>query len=457
MLLYNSETKQKERLKPLRENELSMYVCGMTVYDYCHIGHARMLITFDMVSRYLRYRGYNLKYVRNITDIEDKIIHRANENGEAFSDLSQRFIDAMNEDCEALNVAKPDEEPRATAHIQGMLDMIQTLLDKDIAYLAENGDVLYDVTRFEGYGRLSHRKLEDMQAGSRVEVDSSKRNPYDFVLWKKAKTGEPAWPSPWGEGRPGWHIECSAMSKACLHEQIDIHGGGADLLFPHHENELAQSEAVNGKRFVNIWMHAGFLNINNEKMSKSLKNFITIREALKHVSADQIRYFMAASHYRSPLNYCEETLANAKQALTRFYTALRGVVFEGVEPAVNTEFEARFQTAMDDDLNTPEAMAVLFDLAKTINRLKESADDSVPAYAALLKKLGHVLGILYQDVEAFFRGNVDAEKIEALIDERNQARADKNFARADAIRDELASLGVVIEDGAGQTTWRLES
>lgn len=458
MKIYNSETKQKKPLKLLRDGELSMYVCGMTVYDYCHIGHARMLITFDMVSRYLRYRGYNLKYVRNITDIDDKIINRANENGEEFSDLNQRFIDAMHEDCAALNILPPDEEPRATSYIDEMQVMIQTLIDKDIAYAVEGGDVFYDVTRFDGYGKLSNRKLEDMQAGSRIEVDEAKRNPYDFVLWKRAKPGEPFWPSAWGGGRPGWHIECSAMSKHCLHEQIDIHGGGMDLMFPHHENELAQSEGASGKPFVSVWIHNGFLNIDNEKMSKSLNNFITIREILKQYSAEAVRYFMVSSNYRSPLNFSDDTLENAKQALTRFYIALRGLDLT-VEGTKDSEYEKRFIKVMDDDFNTPEALAVLFDLVKEINRLKSAGDNKAPAHAALLVKLANTVGILHQSVDSFFQADqkkVDAEKVEALIAERIKARSKKDFQTADRVRDELVAMGVVIEDSKDGTIWRVE-
>ena len=459
LTIYNSETQQKEIFKPIRDHEVSLYVCGITVYDNCHLGHGRMLLTFDMVARYLRYRGFNLRYVRNITDIEDKIIKRANENQEPYTELTKRMIASMQDDCQQLNMISPDEEPRATAYVTEMLAMIQTLIDKGLAYVGDNGDVLYDVTRFESYGRLSHRKLEDMQAGSRVEVDKAKRNPFDFVLWKAAKPGEPSWSSPWGEGRPGWHIECSAMSKHCLHEHIDIHGGGADLLFPHHENEIAQSEGCSGHRFVNYWMHNGFLRIDDEKMSKSLGNFITLKQGFVDYAPEVLRYFMLSSHYRSPLNYSDQSLLNARQALVRFYQALRDVDAAD-EQLDEADFESRFQAAMDDDFNTPEALAILFDLAKAINRLKETSDEKAGGYAALLRKLAGVLGFLQADPQVFLQSgsqSVDADTVEALIAARNEARANKDWVKADALRDELQAMGVELEDGGARTAWRLKA
>jgi cysteinyl-tRNA synthetase len=459
MIIYNSETKQKEALKPLNEKKLSLYVCGITVYDYCHIGHARLVLTFDMISRYLRYRGFNLHYVRNITDIDDKIIKRAIEKNESYTAVANQFIQAMKEDFHALNVLDPDEQPRATDHIPQMLSMIQTLIDKKLAYVASSGDVLYTVEGFEGYGRLSKRTLAAMQAGHRVSVDHAKRNPFDFVLWKMAKPGEPSWESPWGNGRPGWHIECSVMSKSCLGEQIDLHGGGADLLFPHHENEIAQSEGASGKQFVNCWMHVGFLQINNEKMSKSLDNFFLIRDVLKNYRAEVLRYFMLSSLYRSPLNFHEASLDNAQQALHRFYTALRGTVVEKNHEK-NTVFEEKFQQAMDDDFNTPEAFAVLFDLAKEINCLKTVDQKKANRLASLLVYLGGVLGLLQDDPDHFLReGEVglDEKEIMALIEQREQARRDKNWAQADCVRGQLSDHGIVLEDGPEGTTWRVES
>ena len=455
--IYNSESKQKEEFKPIRDNEVSLYVCGMTVYDDCHIGHGRMLLTFDMVARYLKYRGYNLNYVRNITDIEDKIIKRANENKEAYTDLTERTIASLHEDCAKLNMIEPDQEPRATAYVSEMLDMIQVLIDKDLAYVADSGDVLYAVEKFDGYGRLSNRKLEDMQAGSRVEIDESKHNSFDFVLWKAAKPGEPFWESPWGKGRPGWHIECSAMSKHCLHEHIDIHGGGADLMFPHHENEIAQSEGCSGHKFVNYWMHNGFLRIDDEKMSKSLGNFITLKESFAQHPPEVLRYLMLSSQYRSPLNYSEQSLENAHQALQRFYQTLRDVDIAKDYPR-DTDFERRFKTAMDDDFNTPVALSVLFELAKEINLLKGKDDTKAQQYAALLKELAGVLGFLQADATEFLQSStsdIDATKVEALIAKRNQARADKDWSAADAARDQLQAMGVILEDSASGTSWRV--
>lgn len=449
--IYNSETQRKEVFQPLRPPEVSLYVCGMTVYDYCHLGHARMLVTFDMVARYLKYSGFKLKYIRNITDIDDKIIHRAAEQGESYAVFSERFIEAMQEDCAALNMISPAQEPRATAYIAEMQAMISTLIQKGLAYVGTRGDVLYDVSKKTDYGRLSKRHLEDLRAGARVAIDAEKDDPFDFVLWKLAKPGEPAWPSPWGEGRPGWHIECSAMAAKCLHTQIDLHGGGADLLFPHHENEIAQSEGVSGQKFVQIWMHTGFLQINAEKMSKSLGNFLTIREALKTWPAEVLRYFFLSSHYRSPLNYADDQLEQAKQALTRLYTALRDLPL-GVAPAAHPLRQA-FIAAMDDDFHTPGALAVLFEVVREIHRCENFEEKA--GLGALLKELAGILGILQENPEVFFqKPQEDDADIEALIVERNQARLHRNFAEADRLRQVLADRGVILEDTKEGSTWR---
>lgn len=451
--IYNTLTRSKQLFKPRQHPKVGMYVCGMTVYDYCHIGHARVMVVFDTVARYLRYSGYELTYVRNVTDIDDKIIQRANERGEAFTDLTQRFIDAMHEDERALSVLPPDIEPRATQSIADIIDMIATLIDKQYAYVGTNGDVFYAVGRFEGYGKLSGKNLEDLQAGERVDVDTAKRDPMDFVLWKMAKPDEPAWDSPWGKGRPGWHIECSAMSTCCLGDHFDIHGGGMDLQFPHHENEIAQSEAATGQTFVNYWMHNGFVRVNEEKMSKSLGNFFTVREVLKQYRPEIIRFFILSSHYRSPLNYSDEQLDDAGTALTRLYTALRGVDASGEQ--LLAEYVSRFEEAMNDDFNTPVALAVLFDLARELNK---AADKT--ALASTLKSLAAILGLLQDDPEAFLKGGaaeggLDEQQIEQLIADRAAAKAAKNWAQADAIRDQLKQQGVVLEDVAGgKTSWR---
>ncbi|WP_407297379.1 cysteine--tRNA ligase [Stutzerimonas zhaodongensis] len=455
--IYNTLSKTKEPLKPLIGNQVRMYVCGMTVYDFCHIGHARVMVAFDVVSRWLRQRGYELTYVRNITDIDDKIIRRAQENGETFEALTGRMIAAMHEDEARLNVLRPDIEPRATDHIAGMHQMIQTLIDKGFAYAPGNGDVYYRVGRFAGYGKLSRRKIEDLKIGARIEVDEAKEDPLDFVLWKAAKPGEPSWESPWGAGRPGWHIECSVMSTCCLGETFDIHGGGPDLVFPHHENEIAQSEAATGKQYANAWMHAGAVRVDGEKMSKSLGNFFTIREVLEKYPPEVVRYLLVSSHYRSPINYSEDSLKEAKGALERFYTALRGL------PEVTAQggdtFVARFGEAMDDDFNSPEACAVLFEMVREINRLRDTDLPQAACLAARLKELSSALGILQMDPDAFLQagaeGKVDAAEVEALIAARLQARADKNWAESDRIRDQLTAMGVVLEDGKGGTTWRL--
>ncbi|HDP88717.1 MAG TPA: cysteine--tRNA ligase [Thioalkalivibrio sp.] len=459
--IFNSLTRKKETFEPIEPGKVRMYVCGMTVYDYCHLGHARVLVVFDIVYRYLQALGMDVTYVRNVTDIDDKIIQRANENGEAFGALTARFIQAMHEDAEALDVLPPTHEPKATENIDAILDMIGTLIDKGYAYAADNGDVYYDVHRFEDYGRLSGKKLEDLRAGARVEVDEVKRDPLDFVLWKAAKPGEPSWPSPWGPGRPGWHIECSAMSTQLLGNHFDIHGGGQDLQFPHHENEIAQSEACTGEHFVNYWMHNGFVRINEEKMSKSLGNFFTVREILARYRPEEVRYFILTSHYRSPLNYADAQLDNARGALTRLYTALRGL--PGTTPAEAPAARERFHAAMQDDFNTPEALAVLFDLARDVNKAREAGDAATAAaLAATLRELGSLLGLLGESPEAYLQGGAaaagglaDAE-IDALIEARNAARANRDWAEADRIRDALKAQGVVLEDGAGGTSWRRE-
>ncbi|MFZ3206862.1 MAG: cysteine--tRNA ligase [Pseudomonas sp.] len=455
--IYNTLTKSKDVFKPLLDNQVRIYVCGMTVYDFCHIGHARVMVAFDVVTRWLRHRGYEVTYVRNITDIDDKIIRRANDNGEPFEALVERMIAAMHEDEARLNVLRPDQEPRATEHIAGMHQMIQTLIDKGFAYAPGNGDVYYRVGKFVGYGKLSRKKIEDLKVGARIEVDEAKQDPLDFVLWKGVKPGEPSWPSPWGAGRPGWHIECSVMSTCCLGETFDIHGGGPDLVFPHHENEIAQSEAATGKLYANAWMHAGAVRVDGEKMSKSLGNFFTIREVLEKYHPEVVRYLLVSSHYRSPINYSEDSLKEAKGALERFYNALKGL--PAVPAAGGEVFVERFGAAMDDDFNSPEACAVLFELAREINRLRESDLQAAAGLAARLKELAGVLGVLQLEPEAFLQagaaGKVDAAEVEALIAARLQARTEKNWGESDRIRDQLSAMGVVLEDGKGGTTWRL--
>ncbi len=463
--IYNSLTKKTQPFRPLDENNVRIYVCGMTVYDYCHIGHARVLVVFDVVYRYLThvFGADHVTYIRNITDIDDKIIARANERGVNITDLTNEFIDAMNVDAEALGVISPNEEPRATAHMQQIIDMIQALVDKEFAYQAENGDVYYAVSKFETYGQLSGRQLDDLRAGARVEVDEAKRDPLDFVLWKSAKPDEPHWDSPWGKGRPGWHIECSAMSTHCLGNHFDIHGGGMDLKFPHHENEIAQSCGATGEAFANVWMHNGFVQIDNEKMAKSLGNFFTIREVLEQYDPEVLRYFILSSHYRGPLNYSNVHLDNAKNALTTLYTAIRGInIDESVssKPAMQSEFSTRFFAAMDNDFATSEAQAILFELAHEINKLKSSQPDVAMNYAIELKSLAKLLGLLQRDAEEFLQagqsGELSADEIEQKIVQRNQARADKDFSLSDNIRDELLEQGIVLEDGSDGTTWRRE-
>ncbi|WP_404339180.1 cysteine--tRNA ligase [Pseudoalteromonas mariniglutinosa] len=454
--IYNTLTRQKEQFKPMIEGKIDMYVCGITIYDYCHIGHARTFVGFDVIVRYLRHIGYDLKYVRNITDVDDKIIKRANENGEPINDLTVRMTKAMHEDFDSLNMLRPDIEPTVTDHIPDIIAMVERLIAKGHAYIATDGDVLFDVSTFAQYGALSQQDLTMLQAGSRVEVAQDKQDPLDFVLWKKAKAGEPSWSSPWGEGRPGWHIECSAMSSKHLGEHFDIHGGGSDLQFPHHENEIAQSCCANNGKYVNTWIHTGMVQVNKEKMSKSLNNFFTVREVLKEYDAESVRYFLISGHYRSQLNYSQENLDQARSSLERIYTALRGVTPIACELADN-EYVAKFRKAMNDDFNTPEALPVLFELVKELNRVKESDAQQAGQLAFVLRSIAEVLGVAQQQPDAFLQGGQDHDEvahIEALIVKRNQARANKDWAAADEARDALNALGVVLEDSAGKTTWR---
>ncbi len=430
-----------------------MYVCGMTVYDFCHLGHARVMVVFDMVNRWLRASGYDVTYVRNITDIDDKIIKRANENNESIESLTTRYIKAMDEDSAQLGVIRPDIEPKATDHIAGMLDMIATLIEKGFAYHAENGDVFYSVNQFNGYGKLSGKSLEDLRAGERVEIDNFKRDPMDFVLWKSAKPGEPSWDSPWGKGRPGWHIECSVMGACHLGKHFDIHGGGQDLQFPHHENEIAQSEAAHDCTFVNYWMHNGFVRVDDEKMSKSLGNFFSIREVLQKYDAEVVRFFILRAQYRSPLNYSDKHLDDAKQALARLYTALRGIEVADASIDWQQPLPGRFKAAMDDDFNTPEAFAVLFELATELNKTRALET------AAMLKALGGVLGLLQGSPEEYLQGRsatagLSDESIATLIAKRAEAKKSRNFTEADEIRNELSEQGILLEDSAQGTTWR---
>jgi cysteinyl-tRNA synthetase len=462
--IHNSLTGKLEAFKPIVAGAVRMYVCGITVYDYCHIGHGRMLVAFDVVQRWLRYSGYSVNYVRNITDIDDKIIRRAAENGEGIDALTGRFIRAMDEDAAALGVAKPDHEPRATAHIGGIVALIEKLIARGHAYVATDGDVMYAVASFADYGRLSGKKLEDLRAGSRVEVDTAKRDPLDFVLWKRAKPGEPAWPSPWGEGRPGWHIECSAMSIALLGEHFDIHGGGMDLKFPHHENEIAQSCGATGAHFANLWMHNGFVNVDSEKMSKSLDNFFTLREVIPQLRHPEVlRYFLVASHYRGPINYTLENLQQADATLGGFYNALRGVP-GGQVGATAQQWREEFRAAMDDDFNTPKALAVLQRLAREINEAKAgTCFTNAAELGAVFRELAAPLGICQLEPEQWFRlalpgdassATLDDAAIDAAIAARIAARKARDFREADRLRDVLADAGVVLEDSAAGTTWR---
>jgi cysteinyl-tRNA synthetase len=454
--IYNSLTKQKEPFTPITPNKIRLYVCGVTVYDYCHIGHARTYLAFDVIIRFLRSQGYEVTYVRNITDIDDKIIQRAQTNGESPDDLVARFIKVMYEDFDALNILRPDHEPRATQTIPEMLQMIQVLIDKGFAYAADNGDVYYRVARFKAYGKLSGQHVDQLRCGERVEVNEDKEDPLDFVLWKAAKPDEPSWDSPWGAGRPGWHLECSCMTKKVLGEHFDIHGGGSDLRFPHHENEIAQSEAANDGPYANYWVHSGMVQVNTEKMSKSLGNFFVIRDVLAQYPAEVVRYFLISGHYRSEINYSDDNLQQAWNALRRLYTALRDAPEHGAQ--LMPEYIERFNTVMLDDFNTPEALAILFDLAREANRAKDQgALQQVASLALTLKHLGGLLGVLQLDPACFLQAGqgVDADAVEALIAQRNAARAAQDWTQADAIREQLTAMGVVLEDRNGQTVWKI--
>jgi cysteinyl-tRNA synthetase len=458
--IHNSLSGQKETFKPIESGKVSMYVCGMTVYDFCHIGHARVMVVFDMITRYLRHSEYDVTYVRNITDIDDKIINRANENNETITELTERFIAAMNEDSDALGVLAPDNEPKATLHMPQIIAMISKLIDRKHAYVGDNNDVYFDVSSFESYGHLSGKNTEELRAGERVEVQQEKDDPLDFVLWKAVKPDEPSWSSPWGEGRPGWHIECSAMSTHCLGNHFDIHGGGQDLQFPHHENEIAQSVCSTGEDFANVWMHNGFVRVDEEKMSKSLGNFFTVREVLQKFQPEVIRFFILSSHYRSPLNYSIDNLEEAKAALNGLYTALRDSnIVAGVEPSKKSIDE--FNTYMDDDFNTPKAISLLHELARDLNRNADKTSNEATVLAATLKNLGGVLGLLQDEPQGFLQAkanssdeDLDEVAIQNLIDDRVAAKAEKNYERADQIRDHLVTLGISLEDTPQGTIWR---
>jgi cysteinyl-tRNA synthetase len=458
--IYNTLSRQKEIFKPIEPDKVSMYVCGMTVYDLCHVGHARVMVIFDMIARHLRHSDFDVNYVRNITDIDDKIIKRANENNESITELTERFIEAMNQDSEALGVIPPDMEPKATLHMDQIIDMISTLIEKKHAYVGSNNDVYFDISSYDQYGKLSGKNIDELQAGERVEVQEEKDDPLDFVLWKAAKADEPSWPSPWGDGRPGWHIECSAMSTHCLGNHFDIHGGGQDLQFPHHENEIAQSQCATGETFANVWVHNGFVRIDEEKMSKSLGNFFTVREVLKEYQAEVIRFFILSSHYRSPLNYSTDNLDEAKSALSRLYTALRDATVDNdVEPL--KKYVDEFNRAMDDDFNSPKAISILHELARESNRITDKSSKQATELAATLKFLAGVLGLLQDDPQAFLQGKANASDneldevaIQKLIDERNQAKTEKNYAKADEIRDQLVATGITLEDTPQGTIWR---
>lgn len=460
--IYNNLSRSKEIFQPMNAGKINMYVCGVTVYDYCHIGHARTFINFDIMTRYFRYAGFDLTYIRNITDIDDKIIQRAQQKNQPFEQLTATFIKAMNEDFAALGMALPDKEPRATAHIEEIINMITRLIENGFAYVSDEGDVYYDVSQFPPYGKLSGQDVEQLRAGARIDVSEQKQDAVDFALWKSAKPGEPKWSSPWGEGRPGWHIECSAMSTCCLGDNFDIHGGGSDLKFPHHENEIAQSEGATGKPYANTWIHTGMLQVDKEKMSKSLNNFFTIRDVLKEFDGESIRFFMANSHYRSPLNYSLDNLQKAHTALSRIYTSIRGLKFDEtqLESLDCDDYINRFNEAMDDDFNTPEAIAVIFDIVREINRFRQTDLNKASAFAALLHKLASVLGFLYQDADDFLKGihgdsgNSEEQAIEDLVQQREQARREKNWAESDRIRDLLMQQGVLLEDSPEGTIWR---
>lgn len=457
--IFNTLTRQKEEFKPIHSGKIGMYVCGITIYDLCHIGHGRTFVAFDAITRYLRYLGYDVNYVRNVTDVDDKIIKRAIENNETCEQLTTRMLAEMHKDFDALNIARPDSEPRATHHIAEIIELTEALIKRGHAYVADNGDVMFAIDTDPDYGLLSRQDLEQLQAGARVEVANVKRNPMDFVLWKMSKPGEPSWQSPWGEGRPGWHIECSAMNSKELGHHFDIHGGGSDLMFPHHENEIAQSTCAHDGPYVNYWMHSGMVMVDKEKMSKSLNNFFTIRDVLAYYDAETVRYFLLSGHYRSQLNYTEENLKQARTALERLYTSLRGTD-ANAQPVGGEAFEAQFIDAMNDDFNTPEAYSVLFDLAREVNRLKLVDMNAANGLAAVLRKLAKVLGLLEQEPEHFLQSGAKAddagevEKIELLIQQRNDARKNKDWAAADVARDALTTMGIVLEDGPQGTVWR---
>lgn len=457
--IFNTLTRQKEEFKPIHAGKIGMYVCGITIYDLCHIGHGRTFVAFDAITRYLRYLGYDVNYVRNVTDVDDKIIKRAIENNETCEQLTTRMLAEMHKDFDALNIARPDSEPRATHHIAEIIELTEALIKRGHAYVADNGDVMFAIDTDPDYGLLSRQDLDQLQAGARVEVANVKRNPMDFVLWKMSKPGEPSWESPWGEGRPGWHIECSAMNGKELGHHFDIHGGGSDLMFPHHENEIAQSTCAHDGPYVNYWMHSGMVMVDKEKMSKSLNNFFTIRDVLAYYDAETVRYFLLSGHYRSQLNYTEENLKQARTALERLYTSLRGTD-ANAQPVGGEAFEAQFIDAMNDDFNTPEAYSVLFDLAREVNRLKSVDMNAANGLAAVLRKLAKVLGLLEQEPEYFLQSGAKAddagevEKIESLIQQRNDARKNKDWAAADVARDALTAMGIVLEDGPQGTIWR---
>ena len=460
LCIYNTLTHEKEEFRPINKGKVGIYVCGLTVYDYTHLGHARMLVSFDVIVRHLRAKGFEVTYVRNITDIDDKILARATENKEVFSDLTARFIASMHEDEKALSVLPPDIEPRATEHIASMISMINTLVQKDYAYKAENGDVYFSVVNFPEYGKLSKKKMDELLDGARVGVGELKRDPRDFVLWKSSKDGSVGWDSPWGYGRPGWHIECSAMSTEALGNNFDIHGGGSDLLFPHHENEIAQSQCATGCKFANFWMHNGPLRVDNEKMSKSLDNFFTVREVLKSYSPEVIRYLLISSHYRSPINYSEQSLQQSAKALERVYIGLKGLELKSAKSLTNSRYERAYFEAMDDDFNTPEALGTLFEMVAEINKIRSTNFDLACQLGKLLLRLGNFLGILNLSPEEFLRGeddlNINRSEIDNLIQERETARAVKNWQRADEIRDQLLKMKVVVEDNASGSDWRVE-
>tara|TARA_B100000470_G_scaffold53457_1_gene40221 strand:+ start:2700 stop:4079 length:1380 start_codon:yes stop_codon:yes gene_type:complete len=454
--IYNTLSNQKEEFQPIDTNNVGIYVCGMTVYDFCHMGHARVLVMFDVITRHLRRSFSSVRYVRNITDIDDKIIARAIENNEDIYSLTNRFIDAMHEDEKALGVLSPDIEPRATESIDKMIDMIESLSKKGFAYQGKNGDVFYSVRKFKDYGKLSGKNLDDLLAGARVDIESNKEDPLDFVLWKKAKSNEPSWSSPWGEGRPGWHIECSAMSNHFISNHFDIHGGGMDLTFPHHENEIAQSEGANNCKFVNTWMHVGFVNIDDEKMSKSLNNFFTIRNVLDKYDGETLRYFLISSHYRSPLNFSETNIESAKSALKRLYNATKGLSKKTDAALIETKYEDRFNAALNDDFNTPIALSILFEIAKQINIERATNLAKANALAKQLIKLGNFIGILEYNAEEYLKqgSELSEAEISNKILQRESARNSKDFAMSDQIRDELLALGIILEDSVNGTTWR---